>query len=142
MKSFAEGVVQRVDVTTPEGRFFVVEVTHEVILDQEHRIKPGFQDYVRYECRNEFPGRIEVLSATKPNVESETAPHPTTGETLDAEAQDPHEQQAPQPDICREPEVEPSAETEAHAESFRVDLERQPVRKQSGLIAALFRRQK
>ena len=60
MKSFSEGVVRRVDVTAPEGRFFVVEVTHEVILDREHRLRPGFQDYVRYECQSDFPGRVEV----------------------------------------------------------------------------------
>ena len=46
MQSFCEGVVSRVDVTAPKGRFFVVEVTHETILDQEHRVHPGFQDYV------------------------------------------------------------------------------------------------
>ena len=63
MRSYCEGVVSRVDVTTPEGRFFVVEVTHEVLLDREHRIRRGFPDFVRYECRNDFPGRIEVLSA-------------------------------------------------------------------------------
>ena len=61
MISFCEVVVSRVDVTTPEGRFFVVEVTREVILDHEHRIRPGFEDYVRYECQNDFPGRVEVL---------------------------------------------------------------------------------
>ena len=33
-KSFCEGVVSRVDVPTPEGRFFVLEVRNEVILDQ------------------------------------------------------------------------------------------------------------
>jgi hypothetical protein len=49
MKSFSEGAIRRVDVTTAEGRFFIVEVEHEVILDQEHRLRPGFQDYVRYE---------------------------------------------------------------------------------------------
>jgi hypothetical protein len=61
-KSFSEGVVRRVDVTTQAGRFFVVEVTHEVILDREHPIRRGFQDFVTYECQNDFPGRIEVLS--------------------------------------------------------------------------------
>src|SRR5829696_4209989 len=65
MKSFCEGVVRRVDVTTPEGRFFVVEVTHEIILDQGQRIRPGFHDYVRYECQNDFPGRVEVLSTAE-----------------------------------------------------------------------------
>src|SRR3712207_5329325 len=79
MQSFSEGVVSRVDVTTPEGRFFVVDVRHEVILDREHRIRSGFQDFVRYEPQNDFPGRIEVLSATKPEVEWKAAP--TTTET-------------------------------------------------------------
>ncbi len=42
MQSFCEGIVSRVDMANPEGRFFVMEVTHEVILDREHHIKPGF----------------------------------------------------------------------------------------------------
>ncbi len=71
-KSFSEGVVSRVDVTTAEGRFFVVEVMHEVLLDREHRIRRGFPVYVRYECRNDFPGRIEVLS-TAADMEHEPA---------------------------------------------------------------------
>src|SRR5215218_7908149 len=69
MKSFFEGVVRRVNVASAEGRYFTVEVTYEVILDREHRIRPGFHDYVRYECRNDFPGRIEVLPATAQEVE-------------------------------------------------------------------------
>jgi hypothetical protein len=141
-KSFFEGVVRRVDVTSAEGRFFVVEVTHEVILDREHRIRPGFQDFVRYECQNDFPGRIEVLSATKPDVEREGTPLSTTAETPEVGAQDAHEQQAPQADLCRESEVEPPAEVQADADLFHVHLERQPVRKQTGLIAALFGRKK
>jgi hypothetical protein len=68
MRSFCEGMVRRVDVTTPEERFFVVEVMYEIILDREHRIRPGFQDYVRYECRNDFPDRIEILSTAGQNV--------------------------------------------------------------------------
>ena len=45
-KSFSEGVVRRVDVTTPEGRFFVLEVRHEVILDRrapDQARFPGFR---------------------------------------------------------------------------------------------------
>jgi hypothetical protein len=68
IRSFCEGIVRRVDVTTTVGRFFVVEVTHEVILSQEHRVRPGFQDYVRYESQNDFPCRIEVLSAIEENI--------------------------------------------------------------------------
>jgi hypothetical protein len=74
MKSFCEGVVSRVDVTAPEGRFFVVDVTHEVILDREHYIRPDFQDYVRYECQNDFPGRVEVLSTAVQDAGSKHAP--------------------------------------------------------------------
>ena len=69
MSSFFEGVVSRLDVTTPDGRFFAVEVAHEVILDHERHIRPGIHDYVRYECPNDFPGRIEILSATAQEVE-------------------------------------------------------------------------
>ena len=39
-KSFSEGVVRRVDVTTQAGRFFVLEVRNEILLDQPHRISP------------------------------------------------------------------------------------------------------
>jgi hypothetical protein len=53
-KSFSKGVVRRVDVTTAEGRFFVVEVMHEVLLDREHRIRRGFPVYVRYESGTTF----------------------------------------------------------------------------------------
>jgi hypothetical protein len=42
MRSFSEGVVRRVDVTTPQGRFFVVDVAHEVLLDREYRVRPDF----------------------------------------------------------------------------------------------------
>ncbi len=142
MKSFSEGVVTRVDVTTREGRFFVVHVRHEVILDREHRIRPGFQDYVRYECWNDFPGRIEILSPADQDVNMEPAPSPAAAEAPQAVTQDTHESSAPEADASREPGSEPTAEVEADAEPFRVDLERQPVRKQGGLIAALFGRKK
>ena len=47
-KSFSEGLVRRVDVTTQAGRFFVLEVRNEILLDQPHRIRSNFHDYVRY----------------------------------------------------------------------------------------------
>jgi hypothetical protein len=76
MRSFLEGVVRRVDIPSPEGHVFVVEVTHEVILDHERRIRPGFHDYVRYEGRNDFPGRIEVLAAEQIIVPPAAEPEP------------------------------------------------------------------
>jgi hypothetical protein len=124
MKSFSEGVVKRVDVTTPEGRFFVMEVTHEVILDHEHRIKPGFQDYVRYEGQNDFPGRVEKLStAEQGRMENDALSRGIglkPGEVPDVTAQ------------------ERDAEHDQHV----VHLERPEVRRTGGLIAALFGRQR
>lgn len=121
--SFSEGVVRRVDVTTPEGRFFVLEVRHEVILDREHRIRPAFQDYIRYEGRNDFPGRIEVLSAEQ--------------DAMDIPAPNPIIEFNPPKDLddrTREPEAE--------SEPPPVHLERQEARQHGGRIAALLRWQR
>jgi hypothetical protein len=124
LRSFSEGVVRRVDVTTPEGRFFVVEVTHEIILDQEHRIRPGFHDYVRYECQNDFPGRVEVLSTADQGGMENPEPYPVT-RLKPIEAPDENAQK-------------PDAEHDQHL----VHVERQEVRRPRGLIAALFGWQK
>jgi hypothetical protein len=124
MKSFCEGVVSRVDVTTPERRFFVVEVTHEIILDQGHRIRPGFRDYVRYECQNDFPGRVEVLStAEQGGMENDESSREAGLSPVEASDE-----------IAREPGAE--------HDQFGVCLERQEVRRRGGLLAALFGRQR
>ena len=60
----------------------MVEVRNEVILDQPHRIRPGFHDYVRYECQNDFPGRIEILSTAEQNVERNPASDLISGEPI------------------------------------------------------------
>jgi hypothetical protein len=138
-KSFSEGVVRRVDVTTPEGRFFVVEVMHEVLLDSEHRIRRGFPDYVRYECRNDFPGRIEVLSAA-PDTEQEPV--------LDLTLMDPREETKQEanepPPVCSESHTETKVEqilkTETVAEPTQVEIEHQPTPARGSLIASLFGR--
>ena len=137
MKSFTEGVVSRVDVTTPEGRFFVVEVTHEVILDREHRIRRGFPDFVRYECRSDFPGRIEVLSAAA-DIEQ--------GPEFDLTVMDPPEETKHEADKSHpvslaahaETEVEQIPKAEAPSEPPQVEVKRQPAPARSGLIAMLF----
>jgi hypothetical protein len=136
MKSFCEGVVSRVDVTAPEGRFFVVEVTHEIILDQEHRVHPGFQDYVRYECRNDFPGRIEILSTAEQTAVSE--PLPTVPEAQEVIAQETDEPLSAELDVHSGPEIEQIPEAETRSEETPVDVEPQPAKKQSGLLATLF----
>jgi hypothetical protein len=109
---------------TVRGRFFVVKVTHEVILDREHRMKPGFQDYVRYECKNDFPGRVEVLStAGQDGMGNDEANQDTEVSLVEA------------PDkMAQEPEAE--------HDQFQVHLERQEVRRPRGFIAALFGRQR
>jgi hypothetical protein len=126
-KSFSEGVVSRVDVTTAEGRFFVVEVMHEVLLDREHRIKRGFPDYVRYECRNDFPGRIEVLSTTT-DMEQEPAVNLMLMDPLEETKQE------------AKTEIERALEAEIVSKPTQVEIDRQPAPARSGLIATLFGR--
>jgi hypothetical protein len=142
MQSFCEGIVSRVDMTSPEGRFFVMGVTHEVILDREHHIRPGFQDYVRYECQNDFPGRIEVLSTAVQDAGSEHAPVSAATEPPEEAANDISEPPPLEREVHSECNVELRREAEANSEPAPVDVELQPVQKQRGLMAALFGRKK
>lgn len=137
MRSYCEGVVRRVDVTTPEGRVFVVEVTHEVLLSQEHRIRRGFPDYVRYECRKDFPGRIEVLSTADQEVETEPASDLISVEAPEAWKQEADEQHPGELAIHSGPEIEQIPEAETDSAPAQVDVEPQPARKLGGLMAAL-----
>ncbi len=139
-KSFAEGVVRRVDVTTPEGRFFVLEVEQEVLLDREHRIRHGFPDYIRYECPNDFPGRIEVLSTAEQTMARE--PLPTAPEAQEVIDQGEDEPVSAELDVHSGPEIEQIPEAETKSEETPVDVEPQPAIRQSGLLATLFRRKK
>jgi len=141
-KSFSEGVVRRVDVTTSEGRFFVLEVRNEVILDQPHRIRPGFPDFVQYECQNDFPGRIELLSTTERDVERNHTSNLFPEEPPEEPQHEVGEQQAAEVDVHSEPETEQWLEAETNSEPPPVDGEPQPARKQGGLLAALFGRKK
>ena len=137
MKSYCEGLVSRTDVTTSEGRFFVVEVTHEVLLDREYRVKRGFPDFVRYGCPNDFPGRIEVLSAA---TGTEQAP------AFDLSVMDPreetkHEADEPPPvsiETNARTEVEQIPEAGAPSEPPQDEVKLQPVPARGGLIAMLF----
>jgi hypothetical protein len=147
-KSFSEGVVRRVDVVTQAGRFFVLEVAHEVILDREHRIRPNFQDYVRYECRNDFPGRIEILSTAEQDVERDLDVERSPASNLLSEESpkepqhEADEQHSGELDVYSEPEIEQRLEAEINSEPAPVDVEPQPVRKQGGLLSALFGRRR
>ena len=140
MQSFCEGTVSRVDVSAAVGRFFVVDVTHEVILDREHPIRRGFQDFVRYECPNDFPGRIEVLSTVEQTMVSE--PLPTAPEAQDGIAQEADESHSAELDVRSGPEIEQIPEVETTAEETLLDVEPQPANKQSSLLATLFGRKK
>jgi hypothetical protein len=140
MRSFCQGVVSRVDVTTREGRFFVVDVMHEVILDREHPIRRGFQDFVRYECPTDFPGRIEVLSTAEQTRVSE--PLPPAPEAPEAINQGADERLSAELDAHSGPEIERMPEAETTAEETPVDVEPQPANQQGGLLATLFGRKK
>jgi hypothetical protein len=142
MKSFFEGVVRRAELAGSEGRFFTVEVTYEVILDREHRIRPGFHDYVRYECPSDFPGRIEILSTTTQDREAEPAPvHEAVLPPEEAEQEAEQEANEPHPvelEAYLEPEIEQTPEAETDVETAQADVEPQPARTPRGLMAALF----
>jgi hypothetical protein len=99
-KSFAEGVVSRVDVSTLRGQVFVVDVTYDVILDREQPIKPGYRNYVLYERWEDFPGRVEML----PQAEQEPMPEP---------------EQEVEREPTREPAPEPELDPEAEHRDFR-----------------------
>jgi hypothetical protein len=138
-KSFSEGVVRRVDVTTPEGRFFVLEVKSEVLLDQPHRIRPDFHDYVEYECRNDFPGRIEVLSAAA-DMEQEPAVNLMLMDPLEETKQDANEPPPINAETHSETAVEQIPEAETVIEPTQVEIEHQPAAGRGSLIASLFGR--
>jgi hypothetical protein len=142
MRSFSEGVVSRVDVTTSQGRFFVVEVAREVLLDREHRIRPGFEDYVRYECPNDFPGRIELLPTAEQDVGIKLASDLMVVDSLIEAEQEDDEPRSVEPEVHSEPEVERLSEVATDCELTQVDVEPQPVRRQRGLIASLLRRKR
>ena len=142
MRSFCEGVVSRVDVPTPDGRVFVVNVANEVILDREHQITPGFPDYVRYECQNDFPGRIEILATAVQTVERNPAPDPGLVEPPEEPKHEEDEQPLLELEVHSEAEVEPASEAEADHEQSQVEVERQYPRRRGGLIEKLFGRQK
>jgi hypothetical protein len=120
MKSYSEGVVRRINVTAAEGHFYVVEVTREVTLDRQLRYRPRFQDYVRYEGQNDFPGRIEILSPAEQGGMKTDQSNPDTG-LIPVEAPD-----------------EIAQELEAEQEPCLVHLERHDVRRRGGLIAVPF----
>jgi hypothetical protein len=140
MQSFCEGTVSRVDGSASDGRFFVVDVTYEVILDREHPIRRGFRDFVRYECPNDFPGRIEVLSTAEQATVSE--PVPTAPEAQEATDQGADEPLSAELDVHSEPESEQTPGAETKSEQIPVDVEPQPANEQRGLLATLFGRKK
>jgi hypothetical protein len=135
MRSYSEDVVSRVDVTTREERFFVIEVMHDVILDHEHPIRRGFQDFVRYDCPTDFPGRIEVLSTAEQTME----PPPTSPKEQEVVDQGANEPLSAELDVHSGPEIEKVPEAEIRSEETPVDVEPPPANNQSGLLATLIR---
>jgi hypothetical protein len=88
-QSYIEGVVRRVAISTSRGLVFAIEVTAEVFSDRELPIRRKHPAYVLYESRDEFPGRIELLSTAvaEPALTSEPEPdrEKVPDEPVDAE---------------------------------------------------------
>jgi hypothetical protein len=80
-KSFVEGVVSRADVTTELGQMFVIDVTSDVIYDREQPFRPGYQDYILYQPRQDFPGRIELLPRIEEAESEDVAGSPSSPES-------------------------------------------------------------
>ena len=169
-QSYVEGVVSRIEVPTLRGPVFVINVTYEMVFDREQPIRPTYQNYVLYERRDEFPGRIEVLSRaemeppSEPLLEQPTVPEDRPVETEPASERtiDPEAARASTPDREQELEIPseggsergPNSETEAadlgaagpephlepEREPFEVEVERQGSARRSNPLADLFRR--
>ncbi len=121
----------------------MLEVRNEVLLDQPHRIRSDFHDYVQYESRNDFPGRIEVLSTAGQDVEREPASTPLSVlEAPEGSMREAGEQHLGGLDVSSEAKVEPASEEGAGHEPTQGDVEPQPVRTQGGLLSALFGRER
>ena len=118
--SFAEGVVSRLDVTIKEGRGFLIDITHDVVLGREQPVNLGYQHYVLYGRANDFPDRVEMLA----QVQQEPEP------TLKAE---PAHQSEPAPSV----EAEAASEPTPTAKPSRVD---QGSRGLGRVVGTLFRR--
>jgi len=129
-----------VDVTTLAGRFFVLEVRKEILLDQQHRIRFNFHDYVQYKCQKDFPSRIELLAMAGQDLETEHAPAPLSVKVPHNSMQEADEEQRQEMDVRSKPEFGQIPEAETRSAASQVDLELQPIRKQGGLLAAPFGR--
>ena len=133
-QSYVEGVVSRIEVPTLRGLVFVITVTYEMVFDREQPISPTYQNYVLYERRDEFPGRIEVLSRaemeppsrSEPLLEQTAASEDNLVETepTSERAIDPEADQVPTPDQEQELKApsEGSRERRPNLETEAVDL--------------------
>ncbi len=124
MKSYAEGVVSRIDEMARHGPLIVVDVTHQVILDRASPIRRGHQDYILYERWNDFPEQIEVLSTADQELDGALASDP------------------PVRGAIGEPNEAGMGESENASERLQVEVERDEAPRRASLIAAIFRRQR
>ena len=148
--SFVEGVVHRVDVTTTQGRGFLIDISRDVLLGREQPVKPGYQHFVLYEQMKEFPEKVEVLS----QAQREPEDHLEHGSEADVALQLEMAQEVEQePEVKAELEADPKPLTEAdpdaqepvpapEADGSQVEVRSQGGQRQGGRIISMFRRQK
>ena len=136
MMSFVDGVISRIDAILHEETLIVVDVTREVILDRERPVRLGHQEYILRERWNDFPDQIELVSEGNQEVGTEHTPD-LTSQDMPVETTTPASQVAPedQEELKAEPE-ETSSLPQAQAEP------REEAHQRSGLLAALFGRQR
>ncbi|HZH50499.1 MAG TPA: hypothetical protein VEZ16_01320 [Microvirga sp.] len=116
-QSFVEGIVERNDITTYQGRCFSLKTTREVVLGHEIETPRSLPYIIAYAKEDDFEGRIEVLEpAAPPAAEpAEAAPEPEASCPAPTEP----EENAGEPGFLLDVEVEADAEPEPRLRGWR-----------------------
>ena len=105
-QSFVEGIIDRNEVTTYQGRCFSLKTTREVVLGHEIATPRSLPYIIAYIKEDDFEGRIQVL---------ESAPR-HAAEAAEPEAEVLPQEVVPQAEALPEAEALPQAEVLPEAE--------------------------
>ncbi len=97
------------------------------ILRRDQAIEPGYQNYVLYKQREEFPGPIEDLSDEKRVNETKPTSGPEPKPLARAEQDD---------------EADTASDSDAEADGSQVGVEHQDGQRRGARIVSIFGRQK